>query len=81
MKILRVITSMNPKSGGPCQGIRNINPHLAALGVDVEVVCTNNKEEEFQTEDDFIIHKIGKGKTAYRYQPLLLKWLNIKTEE
>lgn len=76
MKILRVITSMNPKSGGPCQGIRNINPHLVALGVDVEVVCTNNKEEEFQTEDDFIIHKIGKGKTAYEYQPLLLKWLN-----
>lgn len=76
MKILRVITSMNPKSGGPCQGIRNINPHLVALGVDVEVVCTNNKEEEFQTEDDFIIYKIGKGKTAYQYQPLLLKWLN-----
>lgn len=76
MKILRVITSMHPKSGGPCQGIRNINPYLAALGVDVEVVCTNSKEGEFQIEDDFIIHKVGKGKTAYQYQPLLLKWLN-----
>lgn len=76
MKLLRVITSMNPKSGGPCQGIRNINPHLEALGLDVEVVCTNNIEEEFNDQDDFIIYKVGKGKTGYQYQPLLLKWLN-----
>lgn len=76
MKILRVITSMNPKSGGPCQGIRNINPHLVALGIEVETVCTNDSDEEFYTNDDFVIHKIGKGKTPYQYQPLLLRWLN-----
>jgi glycosyltransferase involved in cell wall biosynthesis len=66
---------MNPKRGGPCQGIRNINPHIIALELEVEVVCTNNKDEEFHSKDDFLIHKIGKGKTSYQYQPLLLDWL------
>jgi glycosyltransferase involved in cell wall biosynthesis len=66
---------MNPKSGGPCQGIRNINPDIVALGIDVEAVCTNNNDEEFHSQDDFIIHKLGKGKTSYQYQPLLLAWL------
>jgi glycosyltransferase involved in cell wall biosynthesis len=76
MKVLRVITSMNPKSGGPSQGIRNINSHLVRLGLDVEAVCTNSSDEEYRTQDDFVIHKIGKGKTSYQYQPLLLEWLN-----
>ena len=75
MKVLRVITSMNPKTGGPCQGIRNVNPFIKQLGTEVEVVCLDNAEEEYATKDDFTIHKIGKGKTSYQYQPLLYKWL------
>ncbi|OCB71874.1 hypothetical protein B0A79_14745 [Flavobacterium piscis] len=75
MKVLRVITSMNPKTGGPCQGIRNVNPFIKQLGTEVEVVCLDNAEEEYATKDDFIIHKIGKGKTSYQYQPLLYDWL------
>lgn len=75
MKILRIITSMNPKSGGPCQGIRNVNPYIKQLGIEIEVVCMDNTNEEYDTNDDFVIHKIGKGKTSYQYQPLLYNWL------
>jgi hypothetical protein len=31
LKILRVIASMNPSSGGPCQGIRNSAVALQVL--------------------------------------------------
>jgi glycosyltransferase involved in cell wall biosynthesis len=76
MKLLRVISSMSPNNGGPCQGIRNVNSHIARLGVKVEVVCMDDKTEHYHVKDDFVIHKIGMGKTGFQYQPLLLKWLN-----
>lgn len=66
---------MNPKSGGPCQGIRNVNPYIKQLGITVEVICMDDISEEYASNDDFIIHKIGKGKTSYQYQPLLHNWL------
>jgi glycosyltransferase involved in cell wall biosynthesis len=75
MKILHVITSMNPKLGGVCQVVRNLNPYIIENGINVEVVSLDNEHDDFGIEDDFVIHRIGQGKTSYRYQPELLKWL------
>lgn len=76
MKILHVITSMNPKRGGVCQVLRNLNPYLIEKGIHVEIVSLDNEQDDFGIQDDFIIHKIGYGKTSYQYQPKLIKWLN-----
>jgi hypothetical protein len=38
MKLLHIIASMDPASGGPCQGIRNTNPELMHNGISREVV-------------------------------------------
>tara|TARA_B110000238_G_scaffold53507_1_gene58511 strand:- start:624 stop:1796 length:1173 start_codon:yes stop_codon:yes gene_type:complete len=75
MKLLRVISSMNPKSGGPAQGIRNLNTHLATLGVDVTVVCLDDEDVDYGVEDDFKIVKLGKGKTAFKFNTNLKRWL------
>ena len=75
MKILRVISSMDPMSGGPCQGIRNIVPHLLQLGVENEVVCLDNPTNDYGILDTFRIYKLGQGKTSYHYQPELVTWL------
>lgn len=66
---------MNPKSGGPCQGIRNVNSYIKQLGTEVEVLCMDDTYEDYSSTDDFIIHKLGKGKTSYQYQPLVYDWL------
>jgi glycosyltransferase involved in cell wall biosynthesis len=67
---------MNPKRGGVCQVLRNLNPYLIEKGIDVEIVSLDNNEDDFGIQDDFIIHRIGSGKTSYQYQPKLVKWLN-----
>ena len=77
MKILHVLTSMDPKQGGVCQVLRNLNPYLIEKGINVEIVCLDNENEDFSIHDDFTVHKIGNGKTSYQYQPELIKWLNI----
>lgn len=73
MKLLHVITSMHPKTGGPCQGIRNLNPYLTKSGFEVEVVTLD--EESIDYTDEFHVVKLGKGITPYLYHPKLYEWL------
>lgn len=75
MKVLRVISSMDPQKGGPCQGIRNAIPELTKLGVSNEVVCLDNPEESFLTQDKFKIIALGPAKTSWCYSNKLTPWL------
>lgn len=81
MKILRVISSMHPSKGGPCQGIRNAIPYFDKAGITTEVVCMDNKMDNYPIKDDFVVFKVGNGKTSYQYQPELLKWLKVHIQE
>ena len=75
MKILRIIPSMNPKGGGPCQGIRNSIPEMKKLGVENEVVCFDSSEADYLGKDDFVIHTLGEAKTAWGYNKSLIPFL------
>ncbi|MDR0559194.1 MAG: glycosyltransferase [Prevotellaceae bacterium] len=73
MKILRIIVSMNPESGGPSQGIRNSISEMKKLGVENEAVCFDSTC--YMDCNDFIIHTLGDGKTAWNYNKKLIPFL------
>ena len=75
MKILRVIASMDPGTGGPCQGVRYSIPVLESLGCTNEVVCLDDPAATFLQADPFVIHALGQGRGPLRYHPALLPWL------
>lgn len=75
MKILRVIWSMDPKEGGPCQGIRNSVPELAKFGVYNEVVSLDQPDSRFISDDTFTIHAIGPRSGPWSYNANLIPWL------
>ena len=75
MLILNVIASMNPASGGPCQGIRHSVSALEELGVLNEVVCCDSPDEIWIKNDPFPIHALGPGKFGYSYTTKLKHWL------
>lgn len=75
MRILRVIPSMDPSTGGPCQGVRNLIPAMQALGCQTEVVCLDDPKAAFIGKDAFVIHALGLGKGPLCYHPFLLLWL------
>ena len=75
MKILHVISSMDPKSGGTSQGVRNSVTELLKLDVHNEVVCLNDPTSEFLKEDQFIIHAIGRAKGPWGFNANLVSWL------
>lgn len=75
MNILRIIPTMNPSSGGPCQGIRNIIPELEKRGVHNEVVCLDDPSEDFLLKDNFSIIALGAAKGPWAYNSKLVPWL------
>ena len=75
MKILRVIASMDPATGGPCQGIRYSIPHLQSEGCLNEVVCLDDPKAAFLDKEPFVIHALGRGRGPLRYHPYLIPWL------
>lgn len=80
MKILHVISSMDPRAGGPCQGIRNLMPQAQAAGHSVEVVCLDNPVADYLSREIVAVHALGQGRSAWSYHPALRPWLesNLK---
>jgi glycosyltransferase involved in cell wall biosynthesis len=73
MKVLRVIASMDPATGGPCQGIRYSIAEMQKLGVHTEVVCL---DPPGLTSDPFPVHALGPGKGKWVYNKALRTWLD-----
>src|SRR5258708_7706575 len=76
MKLLHVISSMNPRSGGPCQGIRNLTPQTIARGNRTEVVCLDDPNSDYLSEERLPIRALGKGRGPWSYHAALRPWLN-----
>ena len=75
LRLLRIIVSMHPSYGGPCQGIRNSVPELLKLGVETEVACLDAPDSGYLGTDDFPIYALGPAKTGYSYTSQLNDWL------
>jgi len=76
MRILRVIWSMDPKEGGPIQGIRNSIPELTKLGILNEVVSLDKPGSGFIGSDSFKITALGPKVGPWGYSNKLIPWLN-----
>lgn len=66
---------MDPKFGGPSQGIRNITPALLDLGVETEVLSFDPPTSKYLGKDSFKIYPIGPRKGPYQYCSKLSSWL------
>ena len=76
MKILHVIPSMNPKHGGPAQGIRNYEFGLKGKDAERNIVCFDTPD----TVKDWLsgslkVIPLGTIDTKWQNHPLLKPWL------
>ncbi|WP_439697140.1 glycosyltransferase [Mucilaginibacter sp. AW1-7] len=74
MKVLHVISSMNPETGGVCEAVRICAGGLQKLGIQNEVVSVD--EDIFNKTDIFLQHALGPAANAWHYSKLLLPWLS-----
>jgi len=76
MKILHVISSANPKGGGPIEGIRQLAPRMRELGHQVEVLsCDDPNAEWLNSLLPLKIHPLGPSVLNYAFGPKARGWL------
>ncbi len=76
MNFLHVISSMDPRSGGPCQGVRDLAPRAFDQGHSAEVVCLDDPRSAYLSEKNLCVHALGKGHGSWSYHPALRPWLD-----
>ncbi|MFZ4796132.1 MAG: glycosyltransferase [Bacteroidia bacterium] len=75
LKLLRVIASMDLKSGGPPNGIIYITPYLNELNIETTIVCLDNPDELFLKNCNCKIIALAQNKTSWQYNSKLYNWL------
>lgn len=76
MKILRIISSINPEGGGPIEGIRRLHEPMCALGWEVDIVCCDTPNAPWVADSGLsTVICLGPSYLGYAYTPKLLPWL------
>lgn len=77
MKILSIITKVNPSSGGPVQGIRNLHSYFQNTDIKNEIVTFEESEDVMGWDfpETLKIHSLGKSYTPLAYNNRLFFFL------
>lgn len=80
MRILHVISSTNPKGGGPIEGIRQLMKPLEDLGVSADILCCDPPDAPWLSNtESYKVYALGSTSGRYRYSKELLPWLRTNT--
>ena len=75
MRILHVVTSVDPALGGVAESIRSRGVKLVELGHTVEVVSMDEPAAPFVSSYELPLTALGSGFTHWQYHPRLVPWL------
>lgn len=81
MKILHVISSLDPACGGPIEGLKQLAVSMLQLGHNVEVLTLDECQAVFLEKLPFEVHALGPHVTGYWYSALLVPWLRKHAAE
>lgn len=75
MKLLHIISGMDPKMGGVSQAVRTMIVGLTDLGVQNEVLTLDAPGAPFLAADPFPLHALGPARGPWSYGAQLVPWL------
>ena len=75
LRILHVITSMDPRHGGPPEGIRQMGQILIREGHCVEVACLDESAPGGADDAPLRIYRLGPAVGKYQYSRSFVPWL------
>jgi len=82
MNLLHVISSCNPSSGGPIEGVKIMYKHFKKVGINPEILCSDSPKKIFTKNKDLPkIYAVGPGLFNYKYNPSLKSWLYKNIEK
>lgn len=75
MRVLQIISSVNPSGGGTIEGIKQLGQVLVHQGHIVEVACLDDPEAPWIKEFPLKIYALGPGISGYCYSRHFVPWL------
>lgn len=75
MKLLHVLPSVDPRAGGPVEGVKQMGTMLQSMGHVVEIACLDSPEADWLRNFPLRVHAMGPAKGFYGYTPRLVPWL------
>lgn len=76
MRILHIIDTFSPATGGPPEAVRLLVKGYRTVGAHVEVICLDHPDEPFLRGIDCPVHALGQSYLGrYAFSPRLLRWL------
>lgn len=80
MKLLRVIASVDPATGGPVAGLRAVTPELDNLGHETEFLTVDDPVDDFLQSWVGRVHALGPVGNRYAHSPKVRPWLEKNAE-
>lgn len=81
MKLLHVISSVNPRSGGVIEYVLQMSAVHEKMGVDVSICCLDAPDAEWVVSSKFKICALGPSSVIYGFNRELVSWLKIHANE
>jgi len=76
LRILHVISSVNPQGGGPIEGVKQLARVNGGHGHRIEIVSLDDPQAEWVRQCPLPCHALGPSHIGkYRYSPRLVSWL------
>ncbi|HZZ10016.1 MAG TPA: glycosyltransferase [Paraburkholderia sp.] len=75
MKILHLLASVDPRAGGPVEGVRRSGAAMREAGHDIEVATCDAPGEAYVAAFPFAVHAFGPVKNRYSHTERLVPWL------
>jgi glycosyltransferase involved in cell wall biosynthesis len=77
MKVLHILSDINPSTGGVSKAVVTIIEGLNKFGVESEVACINSNADNYLNDFTFKIYALGPGRTSWAFNKKLSRWLLI----
>lgn len=81
MKILQIISSLDPKKGGPIENVKQLSSVLEEYGHQVEIVTLDEPSAFWAKEIQIKTYFLGPSQFSYRYCPKLTEWIKNNIEK
>jgi glycosyltransferase involved in cell wall biosynthesis len=81
MKILHILPSVDPRGGGPMEGVRQRGLRLIEMGHAVEVVSLDDPASGFLATYGLRVHALGPTTGSYQFNARLVPWLQAHARD
>lgn len=81
MRILHIISSVNPAHGGPIEGVKQLGAANRRAGHIIEVATLDGPGQPFIAEFPMPLHCFGPSLMKYSYTPRIVPWLKANRSQ